>query len=243
MSHHEKRIAVWSGPRNISTALMRSFENREDTSVLDEPFYAHYLHTTGINHPGKNEILETQKIIWDEIVDYIKGPIPNNKPIWYQKHMAQHNTEGNDLSWTKCMDNLFLIREPEEVIASYYSIFPIDDDLLLGFKQQKELFKYILETTGKISPVINSRTILTNPEKALKKLCGCLDIKFSEKMLKWPPGTRKSDGIWAKYWYKNVINSSGFKKNKKKEVTITSKMQPLVDRCRSSYEYLKQYQI
>ena len=166
MNKIKKRIAMWSGPRNISTALMRSFENRSDTVVLDEPFYAHYLYATNINHPGKNEILATQKINWEEIVDNITGPVPDNKSIWYQKHMAQHNLPGNDLSWTKQMVNCFLIRKPEEVIASYNNIFAIDNEFLLGFKQQAELFKYILKNTGKISPVINSKTILKNPRNA-----------------------------------------------------------------------------
>jgi len=243
MSKTKKLIAMWSGPRNISTALMRSFENRSDTLVIDEPFYAHYLYATGINHPGKNEILATQKTDWEEIVDNITGSVPDNKSIWYQKHMAQHNLPGSDLSWTKQMTNCFLIRKPEEVIASYNNIFTIDNELLLGFKQQAELFKYILKNTGRISPVINSETVLKNPRNALERLCSHLDIDFSESMLKWPPGIRKSDGIWAKYWYKTVISSTGFVKYKKKEIKIDSKMKSLLKLCQPDYEYLKKYQI
>ena len=179
MSIENKRIAMWSGPRNISTALMRSFGNRADTVVLDEPFYAYYLYTTGINHPGKDKILATQKTDLKEIVDNITGAVPDNKFIWYQKHMAQHILPGDDLSWAKKMTNCFLIRKPKEVIASYNSIFTIDNELLLGFKQQAELFKYILKNTGEVPIVINSKNILKNPRNALEKLCSKLNINFS----------------------------------------------------------------
>ena len=243
MKKINKKIAMWSGPRNISTALMRSFVNRSDTVVLDEPFYAHYLYVTGINHPGKNEILAKQKTNWEEIVYNITGSVPENKSIWYQKHMAQHNLPGNDLSWTKQMTNCFLIRRPEEVIASYNNIHKVDNELLLGFKQQAELFRYILKNTGRISTVINSKTILKNPRSALETLCFHLNINFSENMLKWLPGIRKSDGVWAKYWYKTVKHSTGFAKYKKKELRINSKMRSLINLCRPDYEFLKKYQI
>ena len=243
MSIDNKRIAMWSGPRNISTALMRSFGNRPDTVVLDEPFYAHYLYTTGINHPGKDEILATQKTNLKEIVDNITGSVPDNKFIWYQKHMAQHIFPDHDLSWAKKMTNCFLIRRPEEVIASYNNIFTIDNELLLGFKQQAELFKYILKNTGEVPIVINSKNILKNPRNALEKLCSKLNIDFSNSMLKWPSGVRKSDGVWAKYWYKSVINSTEFAKYKEKEIKIDSKMKAILNLCRPDYEYLKKHQI
>ena len=113
------RIAMWSGPRNISTAMMRSFENRSDTVIIDEPFYAHYLDKTGLDHPGKDEVLASQSIDWHDVAKMCTGKIPDDKPIWYQKHMAQHNLEGCDLSWIKDVTNCFLIRDPKYVIASY----------------------------------------------------------------------------------------------------------------------------
>ena len=166
MKTKDIRIAMWSGPRNISTALMRSFENRPDTAVIDEPFYAHYLHKTGLEHPGRDKVLVSQSINWDEVADMLVGPIPEEKPIWYQKHMAQHNLEDCDLSWTRNVTNCFLIRNPKEVILSYGKHFPIKNELLLGFIQQMDLFKYILDQTGVIPPVLDAKDILIDP-----KLC------------------------------------------------------------------------
>ena len=130
------RIAMWSGPRNLSTAMMRAFENRHDTVVADEPFYAHYLYKTEIDHPGKEEIIASQSTDWAEVADMCTGEIPNRKPIWYQKQMAQHNLEGCDLSWIKGVTNCFLIRNPKQVIASYGKRFPVGNEGLLVFEQQ-----------------------------------------------------------------------------------------------------------
>ena len=237
------RIAMWSGPRNISTALMRSFENRPDTAVIDEPFYAHYLQCTGLEHPGRDKVLLSQSTDWNEIKTMLTGPIPERKPVWYQKHMAQHNLKGCDLTWTKYLTNCFLIREPTEVIHSYGKQFPINNEMLLGFIQQEELFKYIINQTHVLPPVLDAKDILLNPQKMLKKLCSAIGIQFDNKMLRWPSGKRKSDGIWAPYWYKQVEKSTGFKLYKKKKIRISDKQKILVEKCSPAYEYLLQYKI
>ena len=186
ISRNKIRIAMWSGPRNISTAMMRSFENREDTFVIDEPFYAFYLSHSGFNHPGKAEVLKSQSTNWDEVVKLITGDIPDNKFIWFQKHMVHHIANEKDIGWVKCFHNCFLIRHPKEVIISYAKQAPINEITDLGFVQQVNLFKKIKTFTGKAPFVFDAKDILINPEKYLKKMCEYFNINFSSKMLKWP---------------------------------------------------------
>ena len=226
---------MWSGPRNLSTALMRSFENRTDTAVIDEPFYAHFLKQTNLNHPGRNEIISTLDSNWDNIVLKITGPIPHNKSIWYQKHMAQHNLEGCDLNWIKSFHNCILIRDPKYVIPSYNKEYSLSDEKLLGYCQQLNLIRILEDEESITPPIFDATDILEKPEQALKKICISVGIRFSQKMLKWPKGKRKSDGIWAKYWYRNVENSSGFQPFQKKNIVIDKKLIPLYDKCLVDY--------
>ena len=226
---------MWSGPRNLSTALMRSFENRTDTAVIDEPFYAHFLKQTNLNHPGRNEIISTLDSNWDNIVFKITGPIPENKSIWYQKHMAQHNLEGCDLNWINSFHNCILIRDPKYVISSYNKEYSLSDEKLLGYCQQLNLIRILEDKEGITPPIFDATDILEKPEQALKKICISVGIRFSQKMLKWPKGKRKSDGIWAKYWYRNVENSSGFQPFQKKNIGIDKKLIPLYDKCLADY--------
>ena len=232
------RIAMWSGPRNISTALMRSFENRSDTVVIDEPFYAHYLDKTGIDHPGKGKILLSQSTNWNTVAKMCIGEIPNNKAIWYQKHMAQHNLDGCDLSWIKNTINCFLIRDPKFVIASYGKNFPITDERLLGFIQQIELLKMIEDTTGETPPILDAKDILIDPEGMLKKLCKRIAIPFSLKMLKWPSGGRNSDGVWAPYWYSHVERSTGFKPYVENNIVLDDSLISIYEKCYIHYKIL-----
>lgn len=236
-------IAMWSGPRNLSTALMRSFENRSDTAVIDEPFYAHFLKQTNINHPGRNEIISTLDSNWDSIVLKITGPIPQNKSIWYQKHMAQHNLEGCDLNWIKSFHNCILIRDPKYVIPSYNKEYSLSDEKLLGYCQQLNLIRILEDEESITPPIFDATDILEKPEKALKKICISVGIRFSQKMLKWPKGKRKSDGIWAKYWYRNVENSSGFQPIQKKNIVIDKKLIPLYDKCLADYNSMYEKRI
>ena len=194
-------IAMWSGPRNLSTAMMRSFENRKDTVVFDEPFYAHYLSVTKLNHPGRDQILDFQSTNWNEVVETCTNTSFHQKKLCYQKHMAQHNLQGFDISWIKDVQNCILIRDPKCVIASYGKKLPIEDERHLGYIQQAEIIEFLEKERGITPPIIDADDILKNPESMMKKLCNVLDIDFYKSMLRWPEGARDSDGVWGAYWY------------------------------------------
>ena len=226
---------MWSGPRNISTALMRSFENRQDTTVVDEPFYAYFLKETNLNHPGREEIISKGEHDWRKIVEKITGPIPQKKNIWYQKHMAQHNLDGNDISWIRKFKNCILIRHPKYVIPSYNKEYSLPNKKLLGYSQQLNIIRFLEDKEGVTPPIFDATDIQKKPRLALKKMCISIGIRFSKKMLKWPKGKRKSDGVWAKYWYGNVENSSGFKPFYEKQITIEKGLIALYKECLMEY--------
>lgn len=231
-------IAMWSGPRNISTAMMRSFENREDTFVSDEPFYAHYLKLTGIDHPMRKEVMETRNSDWDEVSQYLTGTIPQDKSVWYQKHMAQHNLPGVELDWTSRLTNCFLIRNPREVILSYSKKYEITSVYQLGFPQQFELYDKIEQDSGMSPIVIDSKDVLMNPKNMLQKLCEKLEVPFSDKMLSWSPGKRDSDGVWGQHWYGNVEKSTGFQTYQKKEEEMPKEYTEIYEECMKYYQQL-----
>ena len=234
---------MWAGPRNISTALMRSFENREDTFVSDEPFYAHYLHKINIDHPMREKVIASGNTHWDEVTQYLTGSIPQGKSVWYQKLMAQHNLPSVDLDWTSKLVNCFLIRHPREVILSYSKKYEITSVFQLGFPQQSELYNKIEQDTGNASIVIDSKDILMNPKNMLQKLCEKLDIPYSEKMLSWPPGKRDSDGVWGHHWYGNVEKSTGFHAYKKNDEKIPKEYQKIYAECLEYYQQLYEWRI
>jgi hypothetical protein len=204
------RIAMWSGPRNISTAMMYAFGARNDCTVWDEPFYAAYLTATGLNHPMRDEIIAGGISDADEVIRACLGPTPDNRPVFYQKHMTQHMTPDLDRRWINECTNVFLIRDPARVIASYAAKRenPTLDDI--GFRQQAELFDQVCQATGRAPPVLDSHAIRANPEAALKKLCAAIGLQFQPAMLNWPAGGHKSDGVWAAHWYGAVWKSTGF---------------------------------
>ena len=239
----KKRISMWSGPRNISTALMRSFENRTDTAVIDEPFYSFFLKNTGIKHPIYKEVIEKYDSSWNNIVNTLIGPIPNNKDIWYQKLMTHHWVETQPLDWITDTINCFLIRNPKQVILSYLKIYEDVTPALIGLPQQIYIFNYIIEQTNKIPIVISSEDILKNPKLMLQKLCNLLDIPFSEQMLSWPTGKRDSDGIWGEYWYKNVVKTSSFSKSSEKDDEFPEQFSSLLDECNTYYKQIKKYKV
>ncbi len=204
------RIAMWSGPRNISTAMMRSFENRPDTAVIDEPFYAAYLAATGIDHPLREESLASQPTDWREAVRMVLGPVPESRAIFYQKHMTHHMLPAFGHDWIVQCRNAFLIRAPEDVLASYVekrSDVALED---IGFVQQREIFEREADRLGRAPPVIDAADVLRDPRGTLSALCRALDIPFTERMLSWPPGRRTTDGAWAPAWYDAVERSTGF---------------------------------
>ena len=237
------RIAMWSGPRNISTAMMRSFENREDTLVIDEPFYAYYLNKTGLNHPLKEKVIASQSTNWDEIVSQLNGDIPKEKKIFYQKHMVHHILSFDKIGWVKNFKNCLLIRHPKQVIVSYSKKSKINSINDLGFVQQVELFEQIKNLTGSYPAVIDSKDILLDPKLYLSKLCNYFDISFLEEMLSWPIGQRTSDGIWGSHWYKNVINSNGFIPYKELKESIHQKDMQFYQNSIEHYNYLSSHKL
>ncbi len=235
---------MWSGPRNISTALMRSWENRADTAVIDEPFYGFYLRRTGKNHPGAETIVAQTETDLERIIEIIAGPIPQGRRILYQKHMTHHLLPEVDRAWLSRVTNCFLIRPPDEVIASYINksgFEPLIEDL--GFVQQLDIFNDVRRRTGKIPPVIDASDVLRDPERTLRLLCDAVVVDFDQAMLSWPPGPRETDGIWAKYWYHEVERSTGFEPYRERSHKVPGNLAPLSVRCRQCYDELYQHRL
>ncbi|MCZ6596711.1 MAG: HAD family hydrolase [Planctomycetota bacterium] len=232
------RIAMWSGPRNISTALMRSFGNRPDTFVSDEPLYAHYLAETGIEHPGRDEILEQCEIDWRAVVDELTGPVPGDRTIWYQKHMAQHLLPHIGRDWLDGLVHAFLIRDPGEMLRSLDKVMPDPGLSLTGLVQQVEIHRWCEETGGVAPPVVDTRDVLEHPEAMLRKLCETLGIDFLGEMLAWPAGKRETDGVWAPHWYAAVERSTGFEPYRPKDEPLPGHLSDVYEQCLEPYGYL-----
>ena len=233
---------MWSGPRSISTALMRSFENRLDTFITDEPFYAHYLKKTGIDHPLREEVMACGNTDWNLVVNEITGPIPNGKDIWYQKHMAQHNLPDCKLQWVEKLQNCLLIRHPQEVILSYSKKYELSSISQLGYPQQMELFN-MLNGIGAVPLVLDAGDVLKNPDQMLKLICKKLNIPFYDKMLTWKAGRRKTDGIWGRHWYGSVEVSTGFHPYADKKANLPSKHHDIYETCLEIYQQLYSYRL
>ncbi|HVU19718.1 MAG TPA: hypothetical protein VHE09_03240 [Rhizomicrobium sp.] len=239
------RIAMWSGPRNISTAMMRSFGNRPDTAVIDEPFYAAFLKATGIDHPMREESMASQPTDPETVVRQILGPVPDGCPIWYQKHMTHHMVDGFAMDWVVRMRNAFLIRAPEDVLASYVQkreAVTLDD---IGFVSQAELFDRETQRLGHPPPVVHVEDVLADPRGTLKALCKALGIPFSEAMLSWPAGKRDTDGVWAPVWYASVERSTGFAAPRAltRYEDLPQHLQRIADAARPHYEALLKFRL
>ncbi|MEM9761318.1 MAG: HAD family hydrolase [Pseudomonadota bacterium] len=203
------RIVMWSGPRNLSTAMMRSFGARADADVVDEPFYAAYLAQTGLQHPMRAEILADGETDWRRVAGACAAPPPPGR-VRYEKHMTHHMIPGIGLDWLEGAAIAFLIRDPREVAASYAAKregFTLDD---LGFERQAELFEHCTALLGAPPPVVDATQIRRRPREMLSALCTALGLPFDEAMLAWPPGPRETDGVWAAHWYASVNRSTGF---------------------------------
>jgi hypothetical protein len=237
------RIAMWSGPRNISTAMMRSWGNRPDTFVCDEPLYAHYLQATGVSHPGADEVMQHQETDWRKVVNHLIEFEAPGKSIYYQKHMTHHLLPDIDRSWLDRLQNCFLIRDPREVITSYVKKNPHIELADTGFPQQSDIFRWVRARTGMTPPVVDARDVLSDPRRTLGLLCDALRIDFRESMLEWPPGLRDSDGVWAKYWYHEVEKSTSFQPYRPKSDRVPEPLQPMLAQCAVFYEELYRYRI
>jgi hypothetical protein len=234
------RIAMWSGPRNISSAMMRAWGNRADTVVWDEPFYPYYLLATDRNHPVRDEVIAHGETDWRKVIAQLTGDVPDGKRIFYQKHMTHHLLPEIDRSWLDAVTNCFLIRDPAEVIVSYLkksSEMSLED---IGFVQQEEIFQFVCDATGAVPPVIDARDVLENPERILRLLCEAIGVDFTEAMLSWAPGLRETDGIWARHWYNEVANSTGFHKPAPPVAAteLPSWARPIYERASKSYHRL-----
>jgi len=241
----QKRIAMWSGPRNISTAMMRAWGNRPDTFVCDEPFYSHYLLKTGIVHPGAEEVIRHHERDWRKVVDWLTvtpaedvAPAAARKTIFYQKQMTHHLLPEIDRAWLTQVDNAFLIREPREVITSFIRIAGTPRLEDTGYPQQLEIFEHVFRETGRVPPVIDARDVLENPPRMLRLLCEALDVEFTDAMLSWPPGLRDTDGIWAKHWYDAVVKTTTFQPYKPKDEPVPDHLQGLLEETEAIYRRL-----
>jgi hypothetical protein len=231
------RVAMWSGPRNISTAMMRAFENRPDTVVVDEPLYAAYLARTGIDHPVADEVIASQPTDLAEAVAGLSAPLPPGRHVHYAKHMAHHVSRDMDLRWTLQFRNVLLIRDPVEVVASYVRAREKCEPEDIGLPQQGWLLD--LWDDGQMEvPILDAGDFLRAPEDHLRCLCDWLGIPFTERMLSWPPGPRASDGVWAPHWYAAVWASTGFAPWRPRETTLSGHDAAVAEACRPVYEAL-----
>ena len=255
---------MWSGPRNISTAMMRSWGSRADTVVIDEPFYPYYLERTGKDHPGAKEIIARCETDWRKVVARLTGPIPESRQkgpfhIFFQKQMTHHLLPEIDREWIADLTNCFLIRDTCDVILSYIKKNPEPTLEDLGFVQQLEIFDFVVGTSrsdvrkrdsgserrsaASLPPVVDARDVLENPERILRLLCNAIGVEFDEAMLSWPPGLRATDGIWAKYWYDEVTRSTSFQPYKPRDDAVPDYLREIHQRCRDCYEQIFEHRL
>ncbi len=238
----QKRINVWSSPRNISTAFMYAFAQRADMTVVDEPLYAHYLLNTHTQatHPGTQEILDTMENDGAKVVDQMLHHTYTTPHVLF-KQMTHHLIELEE-DFLFEMDNILLIRDPKRILSSYVKI--VDNPAMhdVGIKMQFDLFKK-LEAAGKVAAVVDAKQLLLNPQKVLTQLCQKLGLAFDKKMLHWKQGPRPEDGCWAKYWYANVHQSTHFQPYVEKKIQLFGNLAALASKCQPYYEYLFQYAI
>ena len=236
-------LAMWSGPRNISTAMMRAWGNRTDTFVCDEPLYAYYLHATGSDHPGREEVIAAGETDWRKVVAWLTGDVPQGKSIFFQKHMTHHLLPEVERGWLARVTSCFLIRDPREVILSYVkkNRDPTAEDV--GYPQQAEIFRIVCQRSGEAPPVLDARDVLADPRRMLGLLCERVGVPFQESMLSWPPGWRETDGVWAKHWYAEVETSTGFKPYTPRREELPAHLAEVGRQCREWYDELYEHRL
>lgn len=234
------RIAMWSGPRNISTAMMRAWEARADCSVMDEPFYGAYLATTGLDHPMADEIVAAHATDWEVIAADCASRA--DAAIVYQKHMSQHMIAEAPTGWMAACRHAFLIRPPAEVAASFRDRWQGMGAEDIGFRRQAELFDQVCQVNGAVPPVLEARDVLENPAGMLRALCASLGVSFDEAMLNWAPGRRASDGIWARHWYAAVERSTGFAAPRPPG-SVPPELAVIIAECQPHYEAMRAHRL
>jgi len=220
--------------------MMRAFENRPDTTVVDEPFYAAFLAATGLEHPMGDAVMASQPTDWRAVAEAMAGPVPGGRPVYYQKHMTHHMLPAFGLDWTAACTNAFLIRDPARVLASYVKKREHPTLADIGVERQAELFEREADRLGRAPPVIEGVDVLADPRGALGRLCAAVGIPFSDAMLAWPAGPRDSDGVWAPAWYDAVERSTGFDVARAEEdpAPLHAALQRLAEAARPFYERL-----
>jgi hypothetical protein len=236
-------IAMWSGPRNISTAMMYAFGNRPDCLAWDEPFYAFSLLTHGNDHPMREEIIAAYDSDWTSLVAACLAPPPDGKSVFYQKHMTHHRLKGFDRAWILGLTNAFLIRRPERVLASYTRKWADVTLRDIGFVEQVEIFDLVAQHQGRAPAVIDADDVLTDPRGVLTRLCAACGIPFDSHMLSWPKGPKSFDGIWAPHWYNAVWESEGFASPQARPVELNNTLARIADAARPLYERLRRHKL
>jgi len=237
------RIAMWSGPRNLSTAMMRSFGSRADTFVSDEPFYGCFLKTSGAQHPMREETITAMECDWNTVMATLRGPTPDGPPIWYQKHMWHHMVGPIGYEDFAGFTHAFLIREPARMIASYLRKRESAEFEDFGLERQADFFEREADRLGRAPPVVDANDILSDPEGVLSKLCWAVGIPWDRAMLRWERGRRATDGPWAPHWYGAVEKSTGFEPPEIGSVHLPDDARRLAERCRPYYEKLAAYRL
>lgn len=231
-----QRIALWSGPRNVSTAMMYAFAQRSDTRVMDEPLFGYFLEHTGVDRPSRTESLALYDTNAERVIrEQLLGPC--DKPVLFQKNMANH-LEGLDFGVLEEFQNVILTRKPADVITSYIKHIDSPTLLDLSYKHQAEILSY-LQSRGLPVLVVDSTQVLRQPERMLKALCHALDLPWEPGMLTWEAGARPEDGVWAKYWYHNLHKSTGFAPWKPKNEPVPEHLHSLLDTCEPYYQQLR----
>lgn len=230
---------MWSGPRNISTAMMRAWENRSDCQVVDEPFYAYFLKHTGIDHPMADQIIDKHESDLDKVIALVSKPVASG--VFYQKHISTHMLEHIPLHWLIEVSNLFLIRDPRYMVASYTAKRDSSNADDLGYTQLETLFETAIALPNQTPLVIDSRRFLEKPEAHLRYICSHLNIKFMQSMLSWPAGDRSSDGVWHEHWYDSVKASTMFGQPRTSPPKLSSDQQALADQCMPHFEALNRH--
>lgn len=222
---------------------MRSWGNRADTAVIDEPFYSYYLKTTGKEHPAAPDVIANGETNWRKVVNRLTGSVPNGRKVFFQKQMTHHLLPEVDRRWLGKVTNFFLIRDPAEVITSY--IKKNQDPALedLGFAQQIEIFDWVRQQTGLVPPIVDAEDVLQNPERILRLLCEAVSVEFDSAMLSWPPGLRETDGIWGKDWYHEVARSTSFQPYRPKSEPVPDRLREIHNQCRECYERLYEHRL